>query len=453
MTMIATFLRDEGLIARVMRSSAWSFFGFGASQAVQFGSNLILTRLLFPEAFGMMTLVTVAIVGLGSFSDMGTSPAIAYSRRGDDQDFLDTAWTLHVIRGVALWLATCVLAWPFANFYGEPMLMQLLPAAGLSLLIAGFNPTRIESAQRHLNLGRVMMVDLASQVVGIVFMVAFAVYTRSIWALVLGAIAGAAAKLVLADAFLPGARNRFHMEPEARHELIHFGKWIFLSTVCGFVVAQGDRLILGKFLNLDMLGIYNIGYFLASFPLLLANQVTGRVLIPFYRDCPPGASPENFRQVRRMRAVLTGGVVSMLLTMAFIGVPLVGLLYDPRFHDAGPIVVLLACAQIPQAIILSYDQVALAQGDSRRFFFWMAPKAIVLTTALLLGVSSAGLVGALVGQAVAIILVYPIIVSLCRRYGAWDPLHDAMIALIAAMVGAVALSLHWSEIMALMSAG
>ena len=133
MAMISAFLRGEGLFARAMRSSAWTIFGFVASQGIRFGSNLILTRLLFPEAFGMMALVTVAMVGLGNFSDIGTGPAIAYNRRGDDPDFLDTAWTLHVIRGVLLWLATCALAWPFARFYGEPMLAQLLPVAGLSL--------------------------------------------------------------------------------------------------------------------------------------------------------------------------------------------------------------------------------------------------------------------------------------------------------------------------------
>ena len=140
MTMISAFLRDEGLFARAMRSSAWTIFGFGASQAVRLVSNLILTRLLFPEAFGMMALVTVAMVALGNFSDVGTAPAISYNRRGDDQDFLDTAWTLHVIRGFLLWLGTCALAWPLARFYGEPMLAQLLPVAGLSFLIGGLQP-------------------------------------------------------------------------------------------------------------------------------------------------------------------------------------------------------------------------------------------------------------------------------------------------------------------------
>jgi O-antigen/teichoic acid export membrane protein len=442
MTTISAFLRDEGVFARAMRSSAWTAFGFFASQAVRFGSNLILTRLLFPEAFGMMALVTVAMVGLGNFSDMGTAPAIAYSRRGDDPDFLDTAWTLHVIRGVLLWLAACALALPFAGLYGEPMLAQLLPVAALAFLIGGFVPTRIETAQRHLELGRVVQLDFASQLAGTALIVVLAWLTGSIWSLAVGAVFATLVKLALIPLILPGPRNRFRWEPEAQRELVRFGKWIFLSTVCGFLVAQGDRLILGKYLSLDLLGIYNLGYFLASFPLLLAGAVTGRVLIPLYRDCPPAASAANFRKLQRMRMALTGGIVALLLVMAFVGVPLVALLYDPRFHAAGPIVVLLACAQIPQAIVMTYDQAALAAGDSRRFFFLMAPRALAQTGLVLAGVEIAGLAGALVGLGLASLAAYPLCARLARRYGAWDPRHDALFGALALVLGGVAIWLN-----------
>lgn len=446
MAMIPMFVRGEGLFVRAIRSSAWTISGFAASQIVRFGSNLILTRLLFPEAFGMMTLVTVALVGLGNFSDMGTSPAISYSPRGDDPDFLDTAWTLHVIRGALLWLGACGLAWPFAHFYGEPMLEQILPVAALSLLIGGFLPTRIETAQRHLKLGRVIQLDFMSQLLGIVLMVGFAWWTGSIWSLVIGGVFGTMAKLALAHFLLPGHRNSFRWELAARRELVHFGKWIFLSTICGFLVAQGDKLILGKHLSLSALGIYNLGYFLASFPLLMAGAVTGRILIPLYRDCPPKASRENFQKLQLVRIGLSGGVVTLLLLMAFVGVPMVDLLYDPRFHAAGPVVVALACAQIPQAIIMTYDQSALAAGDSRRFFMLMAPRAAVLTVFLLLGVSFAGLPGAIIGIALATLAIYPLYARLASRYGAWDPQHDILLAAIAVVFGGVAIWLNWEAL-------
>ena len=449
MAIISAFLRDEGIFARAMRSSAWTIFGFVTSQGIRFGSNLILTRLLFPEAFGMMALVTVAMVGLSNFSDMGTAPSIAYNPRGDDPSFLDTAWTLHVVRGVLLWLAACALAWPFARFYGEPMLVQLLPVAGLSLLIAGFLPTYIETAQRHLNLKRVVQLDFASQLGGIALMVGLAWWTGSIWSLVAGGVFATAVKLAVAHLLLPGHRNRFRWEPEARHDLVHFGKWIFLSTVCGFLVAQSDRLVLGKYLSLELLGIYNLGYFLASFPLLLAGTVAGRVLIPLYRDCPPNASAANFQKLQLMRVALSGGAITMLLLLAFVGIPLVELLYDPRFHAAGPVVVLVACAQIPQVIILTYDQAALAAGNSRRFFLFMAPRAAVMTTFLLVGVEIAGILGALVGVGLATLAVYPLCARMARRYGAWDPQHDALFATLALGFGSLAIGLNWDAVVGL----
>lgn len=449
MLSLTSSLRGDGIFRRAFRSSAFTTLGYFASQGIRLASNLILTRLLFPEAFGMMALVSVVIAGLVNFSDAGTLPAIQQSRRGDDPAFLNTAWTIHWVRGLLLWLLICALAWPLSEFYAEPMLVQLLPVAGLTLLIGGFNPSRVETAHRHLSLGLVTALDLASQVLGVVSMVGLAWLMDSVWALVIGGLAATTAKLLLFWAFLPGERNRPMLEPAAVQELLHFGKWIFLATVCGFLIAQGDKIVLGKSLTLDLFGIYNIGYFLASFPLLLAGTVTRSILIPLYRERPEPAAPDYDRKIRTMRFVLSGGIMAMLGAIALLGVWLVGVMYDPRFALAGPIVVVIAVSQIPQAIGLTYDQVALAAGDSRRFFLLLAPKAAVQTLFLTVGVMHAGLLGALVGQGLATIVVYPLVVRLARRYGAWDPLHDAAFAVLGLATGSLALWLNWDVVMEL----
>lgn len=256
---------------RVLRGSTFVAIGYGASQAMRLAANLILTRLLFPEAFGLMALVSVFLVGLAMFSDVGIGLAIMQHKRGDDPVFLNTAWTIQIVRGALLWLVTLVLAVPLARFYEAPMLAQLLPVAGLSLFIAGFNPTQIESAGRHLLLGRLTVLDLASQVIGTLSMIGLAFLTGSIWALVTGELIGALAKFWLTQRYLDGLRNRLVWDRATAHEMMRFGKWIFLSTVCGFVLAQGDKAILGRFLSFADLGIYNIGYFLAGFPMFLGG--------------------------------------------------------------------------------------------------------------------------------------------------------------------------------------
>lgn len=430
------------LFARALRGSALTAGSYAITQGLRLGSNLILTRLLFPEAFGLMALVSVFLVGLAMFSDIGIGPAISHSKRGDEPGFLDTAWTVQVARGGLMWLATCAIAWPAAQFYEAPDLLALLPVAGLTLLISGFNPTRIDTANRHLLLGRVTALDLLAQTIGIAAMVVLAFVLQSVWALVIGALIGSVAKLVLTHVGLPGHRNRLHWEPGAGAELIHFGKWIFLSTACGFLLSQGDKAILGAFLPLDALGVYNIGYFLASFPVLLGGAVTGRILIPLYRDHPPAASVQNFRRLRRLRVGLTAGLLLLLTLLALFGGALVHLLYDARYAQAGAIVMAIALVQMPLVIGMTYDQAALAAGDSRRYFLVMALRAALQTCAFLIGAALDGVQGALIGQFCALVMAHPLIVWLARRYRVWDAAHDLGFAMLAILVLLLSLSLH-----------
>ena len=108
--LLSRAIRGEGLMARAFRSAAITVLGFGASQAIRLASNLILTRLLFPEAFGMMAIVGVFLIGLAMFSDVGVGPSIMGSARGDEPDFLDTAWTIQIARGLILLVIALALA-------------------------------------------------------------------------------------------------------------------------------------------------------------------------------------------------------------------------------------------------------------------------------------------------------------------------------------------------------
>lgn len=445
--------RGASLSARAVRSSLLTVGGFGFGQAVRLASNLILTRLLFPEAFGLMALVSVFMMGLQQFSDVGVTPAILQSRRGDDRDFLNTAWTIQVLRGVGLWLAGCALAWPMSLFYDEPQLLHILPVASLALLIVGFKPTRMDTANRHLLLGRVTLLDIVTQTSGVVGAILLAWWTGSVWALVISGLIASVVEVAINWLFLPGEHNRFRWEPAAAQELVTFGKWIFLSTVCGFFFSQSDKILMGKYLTLDVLGIYNIGYFLAAFPMLLGGMVTRRILIPIYRETPPTESHANFQRLRKMRFVVTGALIGLVGVFAITGHWLVDLLYDDRYVAAGAVTVIIACVQMPQIIVQTYDQAALAAGDSRTFFVLALARAVLMVVCLLAGLEVAGFLGALLGIGAAYLLAYPAVVWLARRMGAWDPLHDAVFTLVAGGLAALAVALNWPHIVALAALG
>ena len=72
-----------------------------------------------------MALVNAFLIGLAMFSDLGLAPSIVQSSRGDDPRFLDTAWVLQIARGLVLWILACLLAWPVAAFYDQPLIFWL----------------------------------------------------------------------------------------------------------------------------------------------------------------------------------------------------------------------------------------------------------------------------------------------------------------------------------------
>ncbi|APG48204.1 oligosaccharide flippase family protein [Phaeobacter porticola] len=452
MQQVLSLFQGESLAARVLRSASWLMIGYGGSQALRLAANLIMTRLLFPEAFGLMALVSVVTTGLALFSDMGIGPSIAQSQRGDDPDFLDTAWSVQVVRGFALWGMTLLLAWPISQFYGAQELLWYLPIAGVALAINGFDPIRVETAHRHLLVGRLTALELISQAIGVGAMVLLAWITQSVLALVLGSVLQAGAFLLLVHLKLPGRRSQFRWETKALRELLHFGKWIFLSTAFWFLTSQGDRAILGKFVPLEVLGVYNIGFFLASFPMALGHAVNQRLMIPVYRDKPAHIDRRYRRKQRQLRTGLTAMILSMLLGMAWVGPWLVDFLYDARYVFAGPMVVLIALAMVPAVITMTYDQAALAAGDSRSFFVFTATRALVQTGLFLTGVILFGLTGGIAALAFAMVVAYPVLVWLACKHRVWDPLHDAVFILLALAVGLSAIWWHWARLTEMMTA-
>lgn len=450
MARIVNAVSGSGLRARFLRSSIWSSFSHVGSLAIRLGSNLILTRLLYPEAFGLMALITVFIVGLEMFSDVGISTSIQRSEKGDDIDFLNTAWTLQIIRGGILWLICYAIAGPAAQFYNEPFLAAALPIAGISLLIAAFNPTSIHTAARHLKLGRLSALEMASQLIGAVAAVILAWQLESPWALIFAVVIAALAKLFLTTLYLAGDRNRLRLEREAVSEILTFGVWIFLSTICAFLLIQGDKAILGKYLSPADLGIYHIGFYMATVPSGLAMVIAGKVLIPIYRERKPSASLENYRAVQKMRLALTGGLILLLVPFMFFGQAIIELLYDDRFLKSGAVVIVLACTHVPHLVLMTYETIALAEGDSRNFFVVQLIRAVVYVGLFWYGVEQAGLFGALAGQAAYYLVIFPAVIWLARKHKAWDPVHDFTWLSIGLSISFTALWVNWDVIQPLL---
>ena len=270
---------------RVLNAGAWTFAGYGLSVAIRFGSSLLLTRLLVPEMFGVMAIATVVMIGLAMFSDLGVGLSVVRSERGGEPIFLNTAWAVQILRGILLWLIALVLSAllilanhiglaPRETVYAHPILPLVIAILSISALLDGINSTKAAEARRNLNLRQITQVDIASQLIGLCCMFVWIVFDRSIWSLVAGTLGSGLARAVLTHIWLPGHPNRWQWDRAAFEEIFGFGKWIFLSSILGFLVGNGDRILLGGLMNANVLGVYSIAFSISS----IVEQIVGRIV-------------------------------------------------------------------------------------------------------------------------------------------------------------------------------
>lgn len=439
-------LQGDTLKAKALRSTLWAMMGVFGQNGLRLVSNIILTKLLFPEAFGLMAMVQVFIVALQTFSDIGIKTAIVQSKRGDDPVFLDTAWTLQILRGFALWLMSCVIAWPAAKIYDQPELALLLPVTALCLIGQGFQPTRTAQAERNLTLGRLTTIQISVQILTLMVTWLLAWWWQSVWALAV--LQGVATVIdnILTRIYIPGHRNRLGWDRESLREIKGFGQFILFSTMASFLILMSDRAILGAYVDVTRFGIYSIALTFGSLPTLIVQALGLKVLFPLYRLKSPMESAESQRKIFKAgRAVAALGVF-IATVLAFSGIWLLDLLYDDRYALAGPMLVLFSFAAIPGNVLIGSKPVLLAHGDSRRHFYLTVTSAAVQVSLLLLSIPVFGVIGAILSPGLTLILTYPMRAVFIAKYRAWDPLNDALGLSLGFTLTGLACAWHWQEI-------
>lgn len=387
------------------RGSLWTLGGYGVSQVIRLASSLILARLLFPEAFGLMALVNVFMQGLEMLSDLGIGPGIIQNKRGTEPKFLRTAWTLQIIRGFVLWGITLLLARPVAAFFAarDPLAAQLttvLPVAGLMAVLGGFTSTSLFTLNKKMAMGRLTALTLIPQAVSLVVSIvwAFAI-SRSVWAIVAGGLAQSAVRLVLTHALNPGPRDRLGWDREAARELEKFGRWVFASTVVTFLSSNLDRVVLGRLLSLGELGLYSIGMTFARVATQVATRLTNTVVFPLlakYQDQP--ARLLAFAVRARAAVLWAGGAVCA--GFAIFAPVFFDTLYDERYAGAGPISQWLSLYIWAWILTATIDRIPLALGRPRALFNANLAGALAIGVAAL-GYHVAQLPGFVVGLALS----------------------------------------------------
>ncbi len=400
-------------------------------------SNLIMTRLLVPEMFGVMALANVFIFGLHLFSDVGLRQNVVQSHRGHVESFLNTIWTIQIIRGVVIWLLAMLLSgvlygvnlagwWPQGSAYAEPVLPLVIAVLSFNAIISGFESTNLATASRNLAIKRATLIDIVSQFLGIVFMMVWALLDRSIWALVAGSMTGVVIKTVLTHTSLPGIQNKLHWNWDDFHEIFNFGKWVFVTSILGFLSSSGDRLMLGGIMDAAMLGFYSIAYFIFAAMKDMVSKITSSVVFPALSEVARD-QPEQLKETYYKFRLPVDAVLILALGFLFATANLIiDVLYDTRYATAGTMLQILAVG----LFVVRYEvtgQCFIAMGKPKLLAPLMIVHLLVLYGLLPVANHFYGVNAALWVVGAGGIATIPLTIAYKIKYGLFDMKKELLV--------------------------
>lgn len=434
-------LERTSLNLLTFKASSWIAVGYGFSQFQRFIGNLILTRILFPEDFGIMQLVNVFVQGLYMFSDLGVGMNVLRHPRGEDSTFLRTAWTIQVYRGFIMWIATILISWPLATLYGVPKLIWMLPIAGFTTVLDGFVSMSLLVLNRRMDMFRITLLEVYSQTIGVVAMVACAWYWQSVWALLVASLVAATVKVIVSNVSFPHPRMGFEWDKESRHEILHFGKWIFFSTITNFLMSRLDRIILGLYLSLTDLGYYGIALGISLAFVEGVYMVTSKVLTPLYSQLLNFSEEQRKRKIFNVRLALMLVTLPPLYCLAIWGKQVIAFLYPHNYQEAGWMLQIISAGYTLKVITAGLNPYFLVLGDTYKMMITQLTQAIILLTCLLFAGTYLGLVGLIVATVIPDILNYPILAYNLWRDKGWQPLLDFSAMAISVVIIALGIGL------------
>ncbi|MEM9739549.1 MAG: oligosaccharide flippase family protein [Pseudomonadota bacterium] len=425
----------------------WNFTNIGVTFALRLASNLIMTRLLMPDAFGLLAFAMTFATAVTLLTDLGIHQSIVREKDQMGPRFLRTAWTVKIVRSLVISLGVLGLSFGLSfigpkfaqpgSVMAHPEMPLLIALTALAPLLEGLVSTNWTVCLRNMQFRPIAFLEIGSSLIRIASQIAFALISPTVWALLVGMLVGGIAKALLSHLFLQGPRMRLTWEKTIAASLWSYGKWIMGSSLMSFFIRNSDKLVFGAYLSSVSMGLYVIAFIWIGAGQRVANIFVQSLGFPLVAELMRDRPDEARRLMRKYQTALDIFCLIGFCLLVLLGPALISLLYTPVYEDAGYLIQLLA----PLLLAVRFDQltnVLVAGGDSRALF-WIATLVAVATLAFLnLGLYVGGLEAAITGMMLARFVSLPyLLIKTLAIFGPKQTAYDTAFGVgsIAATLG------------------
>jgi PST family polysaccharide transporter len=350
---------------------------------LQIGSTVVLARLLTPQDYGLVAMVTVISGFVALFKDMGLSMA-TIQKAEINHSQVSTLFWINVAVSLVLALVLAVTAPIISWFYGEPRLTRITLALAGTFIFSGLTVQHQALLQRQMRFSALAAIEIGSLIISIVVGIALAWYGAGYWALVGSSVALSVSYAVLVWVFC-GWRPGLPLRRAGVRPMLAFGGHLTGFGIVNYFARSLDHILLGRFWGANVLGLYSKAYNLFMLPIAQIRGPLTVVALPALSGLKN--DPNRY----------TKYYCKFAFILAFITMPLMGFLFlcseniirlvlGSKWLGANAIFKILAIAGFIQSVETVAGIVLLSMGLSKRYLIWGALRSVFFVVSFFLGI-------------------------------------------------------------------
>lgn len=414
---------DESLKNQTAIGVVWSAVQRFGSLAISFISSIILARLLTPEDYGVIGVLSIFIALSLSFIDGGFGSALIQKKNPTQTDY-STIFYWNILLSIFLYVILYVAAPLIAVFYNMSILTRVLRVEGLILLINAFQIIPNNQLRKQLKFKPLSIIFMLSAFMSVCIGIVLAFYGFGVWSLVAQQLANG-----LFTTLLLWKYNKWVpilvFDKKSFTELFSFGGFLLISNLINTFCNNIQGLIIGRLFSVRDMGFYSKAHSLEEIPSKGISDVIMQVTYPVFSKIQD--DKERLKNALRTIVSATAFItIPIMILLIVIAKPLIILLFSDRWIESIPYFQILCLAGIAMSIQgINYNVVA-AVGHSKTIFKWVIIKRAIglcfLGLGLIWGIK--GLLWGMVAGSFTIYFINAIIASNVVNYRLLSQLKD-----------------------------
>ncbi|MEK4129137.1 lipopolysaccharide biosynthesis protein [Solibacillus sp. FSL W8-0474] len=428
---------------KVLSSLLWKLMERGGVQGIQFIVMIVLARMLLPNDFGLIVLVTVFISMAGIITQGGFNLALIQKKKVDEVDF-SSVFYLNLFIAFTLYMLLFFTAPYIASFFEQPQLKLILRILALTLFISSFSAIQNSIISREFQFKKLFISTLIASILAGIVGITMASANYGVWALVGFQLTNQLLVTIILW-FNIKWRPKFLFSFKRIKILFSFGWKLLVSSLVDAIDLNIRNLLIGKLFSPALLGFYNRG---EQFPNLLVNNINGAIQAVMFPAL--SSHQDDQHRVKQMvrRAIVTSSFIifPMMVGLAVTAEPLVKILLTEKWLPAVPFIQIFCICYALWPIHTANLQAINALGRSDIFLKLEIIKKlmsiILLIASIPLGVYAVAISLVIGGVLASFINAYPNAKLL--NYSIREQMNDVMPSLLIAIVmGSVIYTIHW----------